>query len=136
MTMCAEGDVSGIVELLKNVGGEYEMDEDDEDEEKEEGSMKPQDIIRWQDPLDGGKTGLHVALEKGQEEVVWLLLWLGSGMTEFPQEVKQAAERLGAERYPGEDVRGLRDEADRTPADVAREMGNAWAGLVGAGVLG
>jgi hypothetical protein len=136
MTMCAEGDVSGIVELLKNVGGEGEMGEDEEDEEKEEGSMAPQEIVRWEDPLNGGKTGLHVALEKGQEEVVWLLLWLGSGMSEFPKEVEQAAERMGAERYPGEDVRGLRDEAEQTPADIARGMRSTWAGLIGAGVLG
>jgi len=135
MTMCAEGDVSGIVELLKNVSNEAEMDEDDE----EEGSMTPHEIVRWQDPLSSGNTGLHVALEKGQEEVVWLLLWLGSGLetSEFPEVVVEAAKQMQAERLGGaEDIRGLRDEAERTPADVARQMGSVWAGLVGAGVLG
>lgn len=137
MTMCAEGDVSGIVELLKNVSSKGEIDE--EEDEEEEGTMTPHEIVRWQDPLDGGKTGLHVALEKGQEEVVWLLLWLSSGLetSEFPEVVAEAAKQMQAERLGGaEDIRGLRDEAERTPADVARQMGTAWAGLVGAGVLG
>ncbi|KUJ15741.1 uncharacterized protein LY89DRAFT_783015 [Mollisia scopiformis] len=129
MTMCAEGDVSGIVELLKDL---------DEDEDE---SMRPGEVIRWQDPLEEGRTGLHVAVEKGQEEVVWLLLWVGSGNETgvFPGEVVSAAETMGAERRlggDGDDVRGLKDEAERTPGDVAREMGSTWAGLVGAGVLG
>ncbi|CZR60505.1 uncharacterized protein PAC_10401 [Phialocephala subalpina] len=143
MIMCAEGDVTGIVELLKNLQ-EDGMDEDDEEEEEEDGEkMKPGEVVRWQDPLDGGKTGLHVALEKGQEEAVWLLLWLGSGIETgvFPQEVVHAAETMEAERNlgeagKGEDVRGIRDEAERTPGDVVRNMGSAWAGLVAAGILG
>lgn len=144
MVMCAEGDVAGIVELLKNVSSEdEEMDDGDEDDERDEGSMTPSEIVRWQDPLDGGNTGLHVALEKGQEEVVWLLLWLGSSLEAnvFPEEVTEAAKKMEAERSlggagKGEDVRGLRDEAERTPGDVARSMGNSWAGLVTSGVLG
>lgn len=138
MIMCAEGDVTGIVELLKNL-----QDEGEEEEVAEVGSMSPGEVVRWQDPLDGGKTGLHVALEKGQEEAVWLLLWLGSGIATqtFPQEVVQAAETMEAERSlggagEGEDVRGISDDAERTPGDVARSMGNSWAGLVAAGILG
>lgn len=101
MVMCAEGDVAGIVELLKNVSSEdEEMDDGDENDERDEGTLTPSEIVRWQDPLDGGKTGLHAALEKGQEEVVWLLLWLGSGLeaSVFPEEVTEAARKMEAER--------------------------------------
>jgi hypothetical protein len=52
--VCAEGDVSGIVQILKDI-------EESEDEE----GMSPKEILRFQDPLDGMKTGLHVALLRG-----------------------------------------------------------------------
>jgi hypothetical protein len=128
MTMCGEGDVSGIVELLTALG--EDADEDD---------MTPSELLRFQDPLDGMKTGLHVAIEKSQEEVVWLLLWLASAIpTEaFPQEVSEAAATIGAGRDTagGVDIRGLKDEGERTAGDVAGTMGSQWAALVGAGVL-
>jgi len=128
MIMCAEGDVSGIIELLKDI-----------DEEEDEESMSPAEILRFQDPLDNRKTGLHVAIERMQQEAVWLLLWLASGLnTEvFPEEVSQAAERMGAGRdtADGIDIRSLRDEQERTAEDAAGSMGNRWAGLLGAGVL-
>jgi hypothetical protein len=68
--VCAEGDVSGIVELLQNL----------EEEEEDEESMSPGEILRFQDPLDGMQTGLHVGILRAQQEVVWLLLWLASGL--------------------------------------------------------
>ena len=64
MTMYAEGDIAGIIELLKGI--EEDSDEDD---------MTSAELLRYQDPLDEMKTGLHVAIEKDQYEVVWLLLW-------------------------------------------------------------
>jgi hypothetical protein len=128
MTMCGEGDISGIIELLRDI-------EEIEDQE----SMSPGEILRFQDPLDGMKTGLHVAIERTQQEAVWVLLWLASGLpTEvFPEQVSQAAEAMGAERETarGVDIRSLRDEQDRTAQDVAGSMGNTWAPLLGAGVL-
>lgn len=141
MTMCAEGDISGIVALFKNLSSGDEMDDDEEDDENEAGSMTPNEIVRWQDPLDGGKTGLHVALEKGQEEVVWLLLWLASGLETdvFPEVVRESAKTMEADRDltgVGQDIRGLVDEAGRTSEDVAREMGSTWASLAGSGILG
>jgi len=130
MTMCAEGDVCGIVELLKNI-----------DENEDEESMSAAEILRFQDPLDGMRTGLHVAIESMQQEAVWLLLWLASGLnTEvFPEEVAQAVEMMGAGRDAagGVDIRSLRDEQARTAEDVAGTRGNSFlAALLGAGVLG
>jgi hypothetical protein len=128
MTMCAEGDTSGIIELLRDT----EENQDDE-------SMPPGEILRFQDPLDGMKTGLHVAIERQQQEAVWLLLWLTSGLPTqvFPQEVSQAAEvmRAGRDTATGVDIRSLRDEQDMTAEEVAGSMGNTWAPLLVAGVL-
>ena len=128
LTMCAEGDVGGIVELLNAIA-----------EDADEGDMSPAELLRYQDPLDGGKTGLHVAIEKNQQEAVWLLLWLASEFptSAFPEEVKQAAQAMGAERATarGPDIRSLRDEQGRNAEDVARGMGSLWTGLLGAGVL-
>jgi hypothetical protein len=119
MTMCAEGDVAGIVELLKAI----EEDHDDED-------MSPAHLVRYQDPLDGMIIGLHVAVEKNQQEVLWLLLWLASDIptSAFPQEVIHLTETMGAERYPntGTDIRRLKDEQERTAEDIASGMPN-WA---------
>ena len=128
MTMCGEGDVAGIVELLKAL-----------EEDADEGDMSPGELLRWQDPLDGMKTGLHVAIERGQQEAVWLLLWLASGLQtqSFPVEVAQAAEAMDSERETanGADIRGLRDGQEQTAADVARSMGSKWTGLLMEGVL-
>ncbi|KAF4636995.1 hypothetical protein G7Y89_g1091 [Cudoniella acicularis] len=116
--MCGEGDVTGLVELLNAI----EEDRDEED-------MTPAELVRYQDPLDNMKTGLHVAVEKNQQEVVWLLLWLASRIEThiFPGEVVHAAEELGATRetVEGVDIRSIRDERHQTAEDIARGMGNA-----------
>ncbi|KAH6713042.1 hypothetical protein BKA61DRAFT_484022 [Leptodontidium sp. MPI-SDFR-AT-0119] len=128
MTMCGEGDVTGVVELLKAL-----------EEEPDEGDMSPAELLRFQDPLDGMKTGLHVAIERSQQEAVWLILWLASSLQThaFPDEVAQAAESLeaGRETANGVDIRGLRDEQGRSGEDIAGGMGNIWAGLLAAGIL-
>ncbi|KAH8685929.1 hypothetical protein BGZ60DRAFT_104378 [Tricladium varicosporioides] len=128
MILCGEGDVAGIVELL----GAIEEDRDEED-------MSPSDLLRYQDPIYENKTGLHVAVEKRQQEVVWLLLWLASHLqTEvFPEEVIEAAQNLDASRKfaVGADIRGFRDDQHRNAEDIARNMPTVWGGLVGAGIL-
>ncbi|KAG9234801.1 hypothetical protein BJ875DRAFT_460656 [Amylocarpus encephaloides] len=128
LVMCGEGDVAGIVELLKAI--EEDRDEDD---------MPPADILRYQDPLNGNMTGLHLAIEKHQQEVLWLLLWLASKAQThiFPEEVVQATQSLEAERATdaGVDIRVFRDEQERTAEDIAISMGNTWAGLLAAGIL-
>lgn len=129
MTMCAEGDITGIVELLNVI----EEDRDEED-------MSPAELLRFQDPLEGMKTGLHIAIERSQQEAVWLLLWLASAVPTnvFPDEVVQAARTMGSERHyaaQGADLRGVRDEQDRTAEDIASGMTPIWAGLLAAGVM-
>ncbi|TVY30499.1 putative esterase [Lachnellula hyalina] len=128
LTMCAEGDVAGVVELLKAI--EEDRDEDD---------MSPAELLRYQDPLDEMKTGLHMAIEKNQQEAAWLLLWLASSLptAAFPDEVTQAAQVMNAGRETADaaDIRSLRDVQHRTAEDWAQNMGGVWAGLVGAGVL-
>jgi len=126
-TMCGEGDVTGIVELLNAL----EEDPDEED-------MLAKDLLRFQNPLDGGKSGLHVALERSQQESVWLLLWLASLLPteQFPEEVLKAAETMGAGRSTAEgvDIRSLKDENGLSAEQYAERMGNTWADL--RGVLG
>ena len=128
LTMCAEGDVGGIVELL----GAIEEDPDEED-------LSPTELLRYQDPLDSNKTALHVAIEKNQQEAVWLLLWLASELptSAFPDEVISTTQVMGAGRQTaqGPDIRGLRDEHGKNGEDVAGNLGNTWAGLLGAGIF-
>ena len=130
ITMCAEGDVTGIVELLNAV-----------EEDSDEGDLTPSEVLRYQDPLDGMKSGLHVAMEKEKEDVVWLLLWLASQLPSnaFPEDVSRIAETLGAGRDTapqGSDIRSIRDEDGNTAGDVARRMGGGmWNGLLGTGIL-
>lgn len=128
MTMCGEGDVTGIVELLKAI-----------DEDPDEDDMSTAELLRYQDPLDGMKTGLHAAVEKSQVESVWLLLWLASDFptTSFPDEVIRAAEGMGAgrETAQGPDIRCLRDEQNRTAEELASSMGDTWTGLLATGAL-
>lgn len=129
LTMCGEGDVAGIIELLKAI-----------EEDSDEGDMTPSALLRYQDPLDDMKTGLHVAIEKLQLEAFWLLLWLASTLSnaEFPEEVVRAAESMGAGRETvlGEaDIRSLRDASGRSAEDLAGSMGLSWSGLLQAGIL-
>ncbi len=116
------------MQLLKDL-------EDNEDDEE----MAPGEILRYQDPLDGMKTGLIVAILNGQQEVVWLLLWLTSGLhtQAFPEEVSRVAQVMGADRATasGVDIRTLSDEQSRTAEDLARSMGDTWGVLLGEGLL-
>ncbi|KAI0472919.1 hypothetical protein GGR56DRAFT_589537 [Xylariaceae sp. FL0804] len=127
--MCSEGDVGGIVELLR----------DAETAGEDEPMMKPAQLIRYQDPLANMKSGLHLAVENDQEEVVWLLLWIASPLrTEaFPGPAMQAAESMGLQRPgpPSEDVRALQDDQGRTAEALASERDGVWMSVLQAGVL-
>ncbi|KAH9892230.1 hypothetical protein F4778DRAFT_749827 [Xylariomycetidae sp. FL2044] len=135
--MCTEGDVGGIVELLRDAeqqpaGGEP--------------AMNVSQLLRYQDPLANMKSGLHLAVGKGQEEVVWLLLWLASPLRNdrFPEPALQTAQALGLQRpatSASDDIRELRDDRGRTAETVAAEFrgggggGGNWAVMVQDGIL-
>lgn len=129
--MCAEGDVGGIVELLQDV----DADEDEDD------GMDAATLLRYQNPLNGMRSGLHLAVEKGQEEVFWLLLWLASGLptTNFPEALAQTALGMGLQRGeagPGkEDIRFLKDGQGRTAGDLCIEVGGQWQRFVEGGLF-
>ena len=129
--MCAEGDVEGIIDLLRDA----EQQQEEGDLEGEEPPLNPTQIIRYQDPLAGNQSGLHLAVERGQEEVVWLLLWMASSLPArvFPEAAVQAAQAMGIQRPgaavpPAEDIRALQDDRGRTAEALAIEVGRgAWA---------
>ncbi|KAI1104759.1 hypothetical protein F4804DRAFT_177061 [Jackrogersella minutella] len=128
--MCSEGDVSGIIELLR----------DAEQGEGDEPLMDSAQLIRYQDPLGDSKSGLHLAVEKGQEEVIWLLLWLASTLPSgaFSEPAVRAAHEVGIQRpstLASEDIRSLRDNQGRTAEAVAAQMGGFWTAIVQSGAL-
>lgn len=138
-TLASEGDIQGMVEILTDA------DREDEDD-SEDGStpLTATQLLTWRDPLNGGRSALHLALEARQEEVVWLLLWLGSAARreDFPDAVVQVAGAMGLpRRLEGgagegeEDVRFVRDESGRTAGDVCLELGAPWTRLVEGGLF-
>lgn len=132
MHMCSQGDVSGIFELLQTV------EEDHEDGEQD--SMSPADLLRYQDPLDGMKSAIHLAIENSKQEIVWLLLWLASDVPadKFPEEAIRVAESVNASRESaatGVDIRSLRNTQGQTASTVANAMGGTWTALLQSGIL-
>ncbi len=123
--MCAEGDIDGAFELLYHASEQV----------PDVGAM-----VRYQDPLSGMKSGLHLAVENQHEGVVWLLLWLTSHIPidAFPTEARQAAESLGLGRLsigPGEDIRALQDDRGKTAANVAGELNGCRLSILETGLL-
>ncbi|KAI1408455.1 hypothetical protein F5Y13DRAFT_172494 [Hypoxylon sp. FL1857] len=128
--MCSEGDVDGIVQLLR----------DAEQAAGDEPAMNAAQLIRYQDPLADSKTGLHLAVEKGQEEVVWLLLWIASTLptSAFPEAAVQAAQAMGIQRpstLASDDIRALTDNQGRTAEAVAAQVGGLWTNILESGAL-
>ncbi|KAF5022220.1 hypothetical protein F66182_5735 [Fusarium sp. NRRL 66182] len=123
--MCAEGDVGGIVELLRDVSDEIE---------------DMASFVSYQDPLADMKSGLHLAIENAQEESLWLLLWLCSTIPDssFPDYARSVAETVGVGRLPvtkEKDIRGLRDGHGRTAADLAQQQQGQWGSILQTGML-
>ncbi|KAI1116367.1 hypothetical protein F5Y14DRAFT_80437 [Nemania sp. NC0429] len=130
--MCSEGDVDGIVDLLRDV---------DQGGDGEEPVLSPAQLIRYQDPLASMKSGLHLAVEQGREEVVWLLLWLASPLRTdaFPGPLREIAQAMGLHRPdtpPFDDIRALEDGRGRTAEAIAAEREEGpWVALLQANVL-
>lgn len=123
--MCMEGDVGGIVELLRDVSDEV------------------QDLaafIGYQDPLSEMKSGLHLAVEHSQEEVLWLLLWLCSTVPDgvFPETARQRAQATEVGRLSvtsDQDVRVLRDSQGQTAGQQAEQNPERWTQILEANIL-
>ncbi|KAK3995742.1 hypothetical protein QBC44DRAFT_259004 [Cladorrhinum sp. PSN332] len=128
-TLASEGDFQGILELMADVDADEDID------------MSLVQLMGWTDPLNGGKSALHVAVESKQEEVFWLLLWLGSAVKSdfFPQEVLEVAEAMGLPRRGAvpaeEDLRFVKDEAGRTAGDYCVQAGGQWQRFVEGGLF-
>lgn len=131
LTLCGEGDVPAAIELLHDAAADGE---------------DVRAIVLYRDTLAAGRSALHLAVTKGQEEVVWLLLYLASPRlpTEaFPEEALAAAQSMGVDRMPppatraagGEDIVAIRDDEGRSAEDYARALAPLWDRLVQAGVL-
>ncbi|GAB1316288.1 hypothetical protein MFIFM68171_06498 [Madurella fahalii] len=130
-TLAAEGDTQGLIALLAD------LDSNDDDSAP---AMSAAQLLTWRDPLNDGRSALHVALEAKREEVVWLLLWLGSAVAreQFPGAVVQVTEGMGLPKglvTPGEDVRFVRDEKGRTAGDVCLELGGMWGRFAEGGLF-
>jgi len=128
--MCSEGDVDGIVDLLRDI----------DQGEGEEPRLAPAQLIRYQDPLSNAKSGLHLAIEQGQEEVVWLLLWIASPLRTdaFPGPLREIAQAMGLQRPvtpPSDDIRALQDDRGRTAEVLAADREGLWATLLQTNVL-
>ncbi|TGJ83458.1 hypothetical protein E0Z10_g5306 [Xylaria hypoxylon] len=128
--MCSEGDVDGIVDLLRDI----------DHEDGEEIALSTAQLIRYQDPLVNMKSGLHLAIEQGKEEVVWLLLWIASPLRTdaFPGSLREIAHALGLQRPvtpPSDDIRALKDDRGRAAEAIAAELGGPWATLLQSDVL-
>ncbi|KAJ4384347.1 hypothetical protein N0V85_008395, partial [Neurospora sp. IMI 360204] len=61
-TMASEGDFAGIIELLTDVAASDPSDEDGG------AGITPSELLTFRDPLNEGKTALHLAVENGREE--------------------------------------------------------------------
>ncbi|QDS78121.1 hypothetical protein FKW77_004341 [Venturia effusa] len=133
LEFCREGDVQAIIDMLRP-----DIDSDDDGEE-DEADTSPQDLLKYQDAIGDGRSGLHAAVAAQSKEVAWLLLLLASNLhpKEFPAEVLHEAEALQIQRgIVDVDIRGLKDKEGRTAEDLAREIGGVWEGWIGPGRLG
>ncbi|KAI1812921.1 hypothetical protein GGS20DRAFT_511677 [Poronia punctata] len=131
--MCSEGDINGIVDLLRDIDAIAQ-------EGGEEPTLSPAQLIRYQDPLSDMKSGLHIAIEQGQEEVVWLLLWIASSLRTytFPAPLREIALAMGLQRpdtVPSDDIRALQTAQGRTAEAMAADREGLWANLLEADVL-
>jgi len=131
---CRTGDVPAMVEMLQ--------DEEYEDDEEADGGKIWQagEIMLYQDSLNNGWSPLHTAIFHKRQEVVWLLLLLGSSLdrSHFPVEVIQEALSLGVDMsvtLSTIDVRTLKDAQGTSAEQFASQVGAPWIPWLGQGLL-
>ena len=122
----AEGDAISLVDLLKDNasedGGAFEQGM----------SISNDDILRYQDPMDGMKSALHVAVANNNETVAWLLLWLAANLESdlFPKQMVETARELELSRPDVSnktDIRTLQDSDGMTAEQRATQIGGLWS---------
>lgn len=123
--MCSEGDIEGIVELVHDVGDRQP-------------DLLP--IICYQDPLSDMKSGLHLAIEHAQKDVLWLLLWLCSTLStsSFPEAVRLTAESSKLDRFSVGtdcDIRCLETSQGLRAEHLAQQVQGTWSTFLQSGVL-
>ncbi|KAL5628869.1 hypothetical protein BROUX41_002260 [Berkeleyomyces rouxiae] len=124
--MAAEGDIAGLLDMLRDMAEEMDP-------------VQIRELLCYQDPLNGRRSALHVAVQNRQEDVSWLLLWVASalGNEYFPEFSVSVAREMGLGRLEvstrEQDIRYLRDSEDKTSEDVAREA--EFAALLQPGTL-
>jgi hypothetical protein len=122
LEFCREGDLDALVHLIKDPA-------EDEGAEPEDDTV---DVLRYCGTFEGIEgSGLHVAIRYSQQEVAWLLLALGSrhDWAKFPPVVINAMHDLGLskeDRIADPDIRTLKDNEGRSPADLAQQLGGVW----------
>lgn len=129
----AEGDAMAMLGMLAE-------DDGDEEGDRQLQGTADTEIVRYQDPLGGMNSALHVAVVNDCEVVAWLVLLLASGLEDgvFPAEVVQRAQEMEILRpsLMGQvDIRSLRNSEGRTAAQLAKERGEFWTRWVDAGWL-
>ncbi|KAK3698801.1 hypothetical protein LTR37_016805 [Vermiconidia calcicola] len=145
LEFCREGDSRAITDLIKSCFDQPDDDNadveaDDVDGESNVPDKRPDEVLRYQDPIGGMESGLHAAAANGHREVAWLLLLLASQLPELdiPAFVYQEASALGVMRGDQKgrvDIRSLQDANGRSAEDVAKDTGVVWTGWIGNGRL-
>ena len=131
LDFCRMGDIDALIHFIRNESGE-------EDSEGSQGSL---DILRYIGSFEGIEgSGLHVAVRNNQQEVVWLLLVLGSSIdwATFPPMVLAAMNGMGLskdDRSCEPDIRTLKDNEGKTAAVLAKEKGGVWLDWTNSGRL-
>lgn len=120
----AEGDAIAMIDLLKgNASGASDALEHGP-------SISNDEILIFQDSLNGMRTALHAAVANNNETVVWLMLWLASTLDRslFPREIVETAHELELSRPDMNkvDVRRLQDEDGMTAEQHATQIGGLW----------
>ena len=121
----AEGDAISMVDLLK-----YNASESS-DTFKQEPSISNDEILIYQDSMNGMRTALHAAVANNNETVAWLMLWLASSLDSnlFPREMVETAHELELSRpdtVNKVDIRGLQDDNGMTAEQYATQFGGPW----------
>lgn len=138
-SMCAEGNAEELLAIIADV--ESPAGGGDGENEAGAGPLTVSQLLRYQDPLNGMKSPLHIAIEKNQAQVALLLLYMASGLPEdsFPGDTLEVAKGLGLRRptlsSPDDDIRALKDANGHTAEEYAYKARGPWIQFIEAGMF-